>query len=65
MVRVIPPGFVVDVSFDASVTGVLVLVDEVVVVDEVSLKMEVLVSQSLVLLHLAGEVSLLSLQASW
>ena len=41
MVRVTPPGFVVDVSFDASVTGVLLVVDEVMLVDEVSLKMEV------------------------
>ena len=41
MVRVTPPGFVVDVSFDDSVTVVLVVVDEAVVVDEVSLKMEV------------------------
>ena len=38
MVRVTPPGFVVDVSFDASVTVVLLVVDEVVVVDEVSLR---------------------------
>ena len=37
MVRVIPPGFVVDMSFDTSVTGALLVVDEVVVVDEVSL----------------------------
>ena len=64
MVTVTPPG-VVDMSFDDSVTGVLLVVDEVVLVDEVSLEMEVLVCQSLVLLHLAGEVSLLSLQASW
>ena len=40
MVKVTPSGLVVDVSFDDSVTVVLVVVDEAVVVDEVSLKME-------------------------